>query len=115
VERINETVCADTAFLETDGQSDGIAGHGGAIGFQLFVGDESRHLAVYPVRTDGDFPAVLAEYIRTHGAPRRLFSDNAKAQQSAKVKAILRNFAIADAVLNLIIRTRTPRSENSKT
>jgi hypothetical protein len=97
VERINETVCTDTAFIETDGQSDGIAGHGGAIGFQLFVGDESRHLAVYPVRTDGDFPAVLGEYIRTHDAPRRLFSDNAKAQQSAKVKAILRNFANADA------------------
>jgi hypothetical protein len=97
VERINEVVCTDTAFLETDGQSDGISGHGGAIGFQLFVGNESRHLAVYPVRTDSDFPAVLGEYIRTHGAPTKLFSDNAKAQQSAKVKEILRNFAIADA------------------
>jgi hypothetical protein len=31
------------------------------------------------------------------GAPNKLFSDNAKAQQSAKVKEILRNFAVADA------------------
>jgi hypothetical protein len=52
---------------------------------------------VYPVQTDGAFPTVLGEYIRTHGARNKLFSDNAKAQQSAKVKEILRNFAIANA------------------
>jgi hypothetical protein len=39
----------------------------------------------------------LGEYIRTHGAPNKLFSDNAKAQQSAKVKEILQNFAVDDA------------------
>ena len=73
VERINEVVSTDTASLETDWRSDGISGHGGAIGFQLFVGNESRHLAVYPVQTDGEFPAALGEYIRTHRAPNKLF------------------------------------------
>jgi hypothetical protein len=97
VERINEVVSTNMAYLDIDGQSDGIVAM--ACGFQLFAGNESCHLAVYPVQTDGAFPAILGEYIRTHGTPNKLFSDNAKAQQSAKVKEILRNFAVANASL----------------
>jgi hypothetical protein len=96
VVRVNETVCTDTAFMETTACADGITGHGGAIGFQLFVGADTRHLAVYPVKTDGDYPQVLEDYIRTHGAPKKIFSDNAKAQQSVKAKAVYRNFGITD-------------------
>jgi hypothetical protein len=114
VERINEVVSTDTAFLEIDGQSDGISGHGGAIGFQLFVGNESRHLAVYPVQTDGEFPAALGEYIRTHGAPNKLFSDNAKAQHSAKVKEILRNLRLPMPVRSPTTRIRTLPNARSK-
>jgi hypothetical protein len=90
-------VCTDTAFMEIKGAADGITGHGGAIGFQLYVGHDSRHMAVYPVQTDGDFPKTLEDYIRMHGAPAKLYSDNAKAELSNKTKAILRNFGIADA------------------
>jgi hypothetical protein len=96
IERINETVCTDTAFMEKPGQADGIAGHGRSFGFQLFVVNTSKHIAVYPVQTDGDYPKVLGEYIRTHGAPKKIFSDNAKAQTSAKAKEIYRNFGISD-------------------
>jgi hypothetical protein len=54
VERVNETVSTDTAYMEVKGAADGITGHGGAMGFQLFVGNESKHLAVYTLKTDGE-------------------------------------------------------------
>jgi hypothetical protein len=59
-------------------------------------GTESQHLAVYPVQTDGSFPAVLEDYIRMHGAPTKLYSDNARAELSNKTMAILCNFGIAE-------------------
>jgi hypothetical protein len=82
--------------MEETGCADGIAGHGGSIGFQLFVGNETKHITVYPVQTDGDYPKVLGDYIRMHGAPKKVFSDNAKFQISAKAKEIYCNFGIAD-------------------
>jgi hypothetical protein len=78
VELIHEVVSTNMAYLDISGQSDGISGHGGVCGFQLFAGNKSRHLGVYLVQTDGAFPAILGEYICTHGAPNKLFSDNAK-------------------------------------
>jgi hypothetical protein len=74
--------------MEETGRADGIAGHGGSIGFQIFVGNETKHIAVYTVQTDGDYHKVLRDYIRAHGAPKKVFSDNAKAQISAKAKEI---------------------------
>jgi hypothetical protein len=68
--------------MEHPGHADGITGHGGALGFQLFVGMDSKHLEAYPVQTDGSFPNVLADYIRMHRAPTKLFSDNARAEMS---------------------------------
>jgi hypothetical protein len=82
--------------MQVNGRVDGIPGHSGAIGFQLFVGHDTKHLAVFPVKTDGAFPETLEEYICMHGAPQKLFSDNAKAKTSNRTKAILRNFGIAD-------------------
>jgi hypothetical protein len=96
IDQINETVCTDTAFMEETGRADGIAGHSGSVGFQIFVGNETKHIAVYTVQTDGDYPKVIREYIRAHGAPKKVFSDNAKAQISAKAKEIYRNFGISD-------------------
>jgi hypothetical protein len=37
VERIKETVSTDTAYMDVKGRADGITGHGGAQGFQIFV------------------------------------------------------------------------------
>jgi hypothetical protein len=96
VTRVKENVCTDTVFMQVYGQADGIPGHSGAIGFQLFVGHDTKHLAVFPVKTDGAFPETLEEYICMHGAPQKLFSNNAKAKTSNRTKAILRNFGIAD-------------------
>jgi hypothetical protein len=96
VERVNETVSMDTAYMEVKATADGITGHGGALGFQLFVGNESKHLAVYLVKTDGEFPRCLGEYTRTHGAAKKMFCDNAKAQNSEEVKEFYRNFGIED-------------------
>jgi hypothetical protein len=87
--------------MEQPGHADGITGHRGALGFQLFVGMDSKHLAVYPVQTDGSFPTVLEDYIRMHRAPTKLFSDNAQAEMSNKTKSILRNFGIAEGYAEL--------------
>jgi hypothetical protein len=83
--------------METKGTADGITGHGGAIAFQLFVGNESRHLAVYPIQKESQFPDVLQDYVRSHGAPKKLYTDNAKAELSKDAHAVLRNFGIDDA------------------
>jgi hypothetical protein len=96
VDRINETVCSDTAYMEPKG-ADGITGHGGAMGFQLFVGHDTRHLAVYMVQTDAAYPRCLGEYIRSHGAPKKMFCNNAKAETSEATKEIYRNYGISDA------------------
>jgi hypothetical protein len=57
---------------------------------------DSKHLAVYPVQTDGSFPTVLEDYICMHGAPTKLFSDNARAEMSNRTKSVLWNFGIAE-------------------
>jgi hypothetical protein len=96
VTQVNETVCTDTAYMEEAGQSDGISGHGGAKGFQLFVGHDTKHMAAYPIQTDGSFPDVLEDYICTHGAPLKLFTDNARAELSTQTRSILCNYGISD-------------------
>jgi hypothetical protein len=82
--------------METKGAADGITGHGGALGFQCFVRHDSKHLAVYMVQTDKAYPICLGEYIRTHGAPKKMFCDNAKAETLEAAKEIYCNFGIAD-------------------
>jgi hypothetical protein len=96
VNQINETVCSDTAYMETKGAADGITGHSGALGFQCFVGHNSKHLVVYMVKTNKAYPICLGEYICTHGAPKKMFCDNAKAETSEAAKEIYCNFGIAD-------------------
>jgi hypothetical protein len=97
VERVNEVVATDPHFMDVKGAADGITGHGGAVAFQLFVGTKTRHLAVYPIQKQSQFPDVLQDYIRTHGAPKKLYSDNAKAELSREAHAVLRNYGIGDA------------------
>ena len=115
VERIHETVCTDTAFMEVKGAADGITGHGGAIGFQLYVGHDTRHMTVYPVQTDGEFPKTLEDYIRMHGAPAKLYSDNAKAELSNKTKAILRNLVLPMRAASRTTKTKTQPNMKFKT
>lgn len=97
VERINEVVSLDPHYMDVKGAADGITGHGGAIAFQLFVGNESKHITVYPIQKESQFPNVLQDYVRTKGAPKKLFTDNAKTELSKAAKAVLRAFGIDDA------------------
>jgi hypothetical protein len=92
VERINETVCSDTAYMDTKGTA-----NGGAMGFQLFVGHDTKHMAVYMVQTDAAYPRCLGEYIRSHGAPKKMFCDDTKAKTLEATKEIYQNFGIANA------------------
>jgi len=46
--------------------------------------------------SESEFPHVFQDFVRKVGAPQALFSDNAKAETSKKVKQILRHLMIDD-------------------
>ena len=69
-------------------------GHGGAIMAQLYVGTSSHLTAVFPMSSESQMHATLMDFIRMHGAPNMLLSDNAKTQISSKVIDILRHYHI---------------------
>ena len=45
---------------------------------------------------EAEFPTAIQDFVRKFGAPKSLFSDNAKAETSKKVKQILRYLQIDD-------------------
>jgi hypothetical protein len=95
VPRREETVATDTIFSDTPALDDGISGHGGCTMMQFFCGCTSEFTAAYPMSTETQVHSALQDFIRYYGAPRNLFSDNAKAQISKQVQDILRHFSIA--------------------
>ena len=97
VRHLNEWFATDTFFSDTPAHDDGILGHGGATMLQLFAGKESSFLAGYPMREEGQMPHTFEDFIRDHGAPIGLFSDNAKTQIGKAVKTIERMYCISDA------------------
>ena len=96
VNRLNEVVATDTYFSDTPALDDGIMGHGGTTMVQLFCGCSSLLTAVYPMRRENNIAGTLEDFIRHHGAPNALFSDNAKSQIGRAVQEILRMYAIKD-------------------
>ena len=96
ISRLNETVATDTFFFDIPALDDGIMGHGGTTMLQLYCGCDSQLTAVYPMKTETDMAGTLEDFIRQHGAPNALFSDNAKAQIGRAVQEILRMYAIKD-------------------
>jgi hypothetical protein len=94
VSRLNETVATETFFFDVPALDDGIMGHGGTIMLQLYCGCDSQLTAVFPMKTDREMAGTLEDFIRFHGAPNALFSDNAKAQIGRAVQEILRMYAI---------------------
>ena len=96
VPRLNETVATDTFFANTPAHDDGILGHGGATMVQLYVGTTSQITDIFPMSNESHMHETLLDFIRRHGAPNSLFSDNAKAQTGKKVQNILRHYTIAD-------------------
>ena len=98
VRRTHETVSSDSMWWDGPAaDDDGITGHAGAIGVQVFAGTTSRHLFGVPIRTDGEFENCMKEYIRKVGAPDKMWSDQAKAMTAAEsIKALYRMYNIDD-------------------
>ena len=96
VSRLNEVVATDTFFFDVPALDDGIMGHGGTTMVQLFCGCTSLLTAVYSMSSETQISGALEDFIRHHGAPNALFSDNAKAQTGKAVQEILRMYAIKD-------------------
>ena len=61
---------------------------------QLYVGSASHVTAVFPMSSESQMSNTLLDFIRMHGAPNMLLSDNAKTQISTKVIDILRHYHI---------------------
>jgi hypothetical protein len=96
VDRWNEDVATDTFFSDTPAHDDGIFGHSGCTMAQIYAGKRSSKTVVYGMRSETQMPSTLEDFIRKHGAPNCLFSDNAKVQIGKRVHDILRLHAIKD-------------------
>ena len=94
VPRREETVATDTIFSDTPALDDGIPGHGGCTMMQFFCGCTSEFLAGFPMSSETQIYKTVQDFIRYYGAPRNLFSDNAKAEIATKVQDILRHYCI---------------------
>ena len=92
IDRRDKWFATDTYFSDTPAHDDGIPGHGGATMLQLYAGIKSQFLAGYPMHEEGQMPHTLEDFVRKHGAPEGLMSDNAKAQTGAAVKSIKRMY-----------------------
>jgi hypothetical protein len=87
--RRHELVAGDTVFFDLEAW-------GGAKCCQFFIGRRSYFMSVWPMKTDGDFVNALEDEIRFRGAMDVLFTDNAQAEISNRVKDLLRNYRIRD-------------------
>ena len=96
VSQWNEDVATDTFFSDVPAHDDGIPGHWGCQMVQLYSGIESLFTAIYPMYQKSEFPQTLQDFIRQHGAPNGLTSDNAKEELSKAAKTILCMYAIKD-------------------
>jgi hypothetical protein len=96
VSRLNETVATDTFFFDIPALDDGIIGHVGTTMLPLHFGYKSQLTAAFTMKTESEMSGTPQYFIRFHGAPNSLFSDNAKAQTGRAVKEILRIYAIKD-------------------
>jgi hypothetical protein len=90
VKRLDEAVSTDPIFANCKSL------YHGYIGAQVYYGLRSRHMDVYGLKSESDFPDTLRDFIREQGAPSILRRDNARTESSAKVKAITREMFIKD-------------------
>ena len=87
--RRHEAVGTDTIFFD-------IQAWGGYRCCQFYIGRRSYYMSAHGMLTDGDFVGSLEDEIRYRGAMDLLISDMAKAEISARVRAVLRAFQIKD-------------------
>ena len=56
-----------------------------------------KTIDIHGMRTESEFPEVYSNFLRERGILHTLKRDNAKSEQSARVKAMHRDLIIADA------------------
>lgn len=105
VPHLNDTVSHDTIISDTPAADDGIAGHAGCEIAELFACTSSALMMLVPMSDYTEMPQALQDFIRTHGAPNVLMSDNAKANISARLIDVLRFY-------NIYGQTSTPHQQN---
>jgi len=86
VRRLNEKVYTDTFYASVPS----VKGNKCA---QIFS-SSSGCVAIYPMKRESQFPDILLEEIKSHGAPKQIVSDNANAEISTKVKNVLNQYMI---------------------
>jgi hypothetical protein len=96
VPRLDEVVATDTFFAAEPALDDGVPGHAGVKMVQMYCGKTSQITYAAPMHKESEMPNTLNDFIRKLGAMRGLFSDNARAQTSLRVKDILRHYKIDD-------------------
>ena len=87
--RLNETQATDTYF----------SSHRSIEGYtcaQVYYGLKSKRLAIYGMRTKGEFLDTYRDFIRDVGAPHTLRRDNAREEDTKGVKESNRKLIIKD-------------------
>ena len=94
VSRLPEKVATDTFYSDCPAADDRITGHAGATMVQLYAGLDSHLTEVYPMQSENQMANTFMDFIRKHGAPDMLVSDNAKTQVGSAILEILRQYNI---------------------
>ncbi len=84
VERRKEGVATDTIFADVRALGRNVTEA------QVFVGVDTLVTDIFPLKSQTQFPKVLMDAIILRGVPSLLISDGARAENSEKVKEILR-------------------------
>jgi hypothetical protein len=84
------TVSHDTLISDTPAADDGVAGHAGCELMEIFTHDETSFVDGFPLSSYTDIPDATQDFIRKHGAPDVLMSDNHKANISQELVKVLR-------------------------
>ena len=84
INRQNEQVATDFVYNSVKTAQ----GHKGG---QFFTGITSKRWAYYPLKKESQNSEALQDYIRYHGAPKILVSDNAQSETGEKWNTILRD------------------------
>jgi hypothetical protein len=106
--RVTGTVSHDTLISDTPAADDGVAGHAGCELMEIFTHDETSFVDGFPLSSYTDIPDATQDFIRKHGAPDVLMSDNHKANISQELVKVLR-------LHHILGRTSEPDQQNQNT